>query len=289
LKIDILLQRIQSNFPNLTWRSYQHLTRGWDHDVIILDNQAVFRFPKKRAYRVKLPYEIYLLEYLRNRTRVGVPAYQYIPPDWSFAGYRILRGKELTPYRYKHLTQSEKQQFIRQIAEFINALHKTPDRIIKKFRPWSDNYKRWYAVLRQESRKLLWPRLQKHERGKVDCFFSEWREHLEDQYPKRLIHSDLGGEHILWDNIGKQVNVIDFSDRMYGDPALDFTGLAECYGIRLAQEVYTLYECDTDDNLWERVKLYVKGIPINLMIDALHGFPITFDKGYRMLKRIYKL
>jgi aminoglycoside phosphotransferase (APT) family kinase protein len=37
----------------------------------------------------------------------------------------------------------------------------------------------------------------------------------------------LTGEHILWDAKNKQINIIDFSDRAFGDPASDFTGSLE--------------------------------------------------------------
>ena len=68
MSADYLLQRINNEFPQLTWSTYQYITAGWDHEVIILDEELVFRIP--RGYKDELTHEIGFLNYLKSRVTI---------------------------------------------------------------------------------------------------------------------------------------------------------------------------------------------------------------------------
>ena len=70
-------------------------------------------------------------------------------------------------------------------------------------------------------------------------------QHLEDisilpeEYsgPAKLIHNDLGTEHILLDQTsGKITGIIDWGDVALGDPAFDFSGLCVFAGDDFLQQ-----------------------------------------------------
>ena len=96
MKAEFFLKKIKREFPDLGWSTYTHLTHGWDHDVIILDNKIVFRFPKSKEYAALLKDEIQLLPYLKRKVNAGIPEYKFIFKDKSAAGYPILAGRELS-------------------------------------------------------------------------------------------------------------------------------------------------------------------------------------------------
>jgi aminoglycoside 2''-phosphotransferase len=45
-----LLKKISDEFPHIAWSSYRYVDEGWDHEVIILDEKIVFRFPTDQQY-----------------------------------------------------------------------------------------------------------------------------------------------------------------------------------------------------------------------------------------------
>jgi len=111
---------------------------------------------------------------------------------------------------------------------------------------------------------------------------------LGHKFKRVLLHNDLTWEHILWDKKKQKVNIIDFSDRSYGDPASDFAGLWE-FGSKLTNRVYKLYRGKKDDTLLYRSQLYFKRIPLFIMKDALDGYPCTFKEGYEMFRKRFKI
>ena len=104
----LFLRRIREEFPDVTCTSHRYLTHGWDHAVLILDEALAFRAPKAQAYRDALPKEVRLLRYLRPRVDVGIPDYVFESADGSFAGYRLLAGRELDAVTFGRLSETEK-------------------------------------------------------------------------------------------------------------------------------------------------------------------------------------
>lgn len=287
MKVDFLLRRIREEFPEIKWKNCRYLTHGWDHIIVILDGKIVFRTPKDSRYKNELKNEIQLLHCLKKKVKVGIPEYNYVSRDRSLAGYNMLMGRELTVSRFRRLNASEKEIAAKRLAEFITALHATPKSVIKKFHVKSDNQQKLHKELVRDTKKLLFPRLPKEDVQLIEQYFGELRTALGHNFSNALVHNDLTGEHILWDAKNKQINIIDFSDRAFGDPASDFTGFLE-YGLKFTKHVFDLYGGKKDDYMLNRSQLYFKRIPLYVMKDSLQGFPCTFEQGYKMFKKRFK-
>jgi aminoglycoside phosphotransferase (APT) family kinase protein len=287
VKEECFLQRIKEEFPEIKWKTYRYLTQGWDHVVIILDETVVFRAPKDSFYRRELKNEIQLLQYLKKKVNVGIPHYIYVSRDESFAGYNLVKGRELTASRFQQLSASEKECAASQLAGFITALHATPESILKKCQVKKENQEEMYEELVRDTRALVYPRLSKKYIQFIEEYFQELETALGHDHPYALVHNDLISEHILWDAQRKQINIIDFSDRSLGDPAIDFAGLRE-YGPEFTTHVFELYKGKKDEEMLHRSELYYKRIPLYIMKDALLGYPCTFEEGYEALKRRFK-
>jgi aminoglycoside phosphotransferase (APT) family kinase protein len=287
VKEEFFLQRIKEEFPEIEWKTYRYLTQGWDHMVIILDEAIVFRAPKDSFYRRELKNEIQLLQYLGKKVSVGIPDYIYVSRDESFAGYNLVKGRELTASRFQKLSAREKECAASQLAGFITALHATPEFILKNCEVKTEDQEEMYEELVRDTRALLYPRISKKYIQFIEEYFQELETALGHDHPYALVHNDLISEHILWDAQRKQINIIDFSDRALGDPAIDFAGLRE-YGPEFTTHVFELYKGKKDEEMLYRSELYYKRIPLYIMKDALLGYPCTFEEGYDALKRRFK-
>ena len=230
----LFLRRIREEFPDVTWTSHRYLTHGWDHAVLILDEALVFRAPKAQAYRDALPKEARLLRYLQPRVDVGIPDYVFEPADGSFAGYRLLAGRELDAVTFGRLSETEKERIAEQLATFLSALHETPKSVARDCGASEQDPRKDHEDLVRDVETLAYPRLAPREVDVIRAFLTELAAEVNPTRPTVLVHGDLDGEHILWDAENEQVNIIDFSDRSIGDPALDFAGLP-AYGRDFAQ------------------------------------------------------
>ena len=288
MKAESFLQKIKNNFPQISWEKYRILTHGFDHVVIILDEKIIFRFPKAKEYKSEFENETQLLNYLKKKVKVGIPEYTYISKNKSLAGYKILSGRELTATRFRKLSVLEKEKLAKQIADFLTSLHTTTKSIITKYNIHTENPRKEHSKFVRDTKKLVFPRLNKKEVQIIENYFSELKNALDHTFSNALLHNDLTSAHILWDNKKNQVNIIDFSDRAFGDPASDFAGLWE-YGSKFVKNVYRLYQGKKDNTLLYRSQLYFKRIPLSDMKNSLQGYPREFKQGYNLFKKVFKI
>jgi aminoglycoside 2''-phosphotransferase len=275
--------KIKQNFPEIKWKKYQHFTNGWDHEVIILDKNLVFRLPKDkpRSLESELYHEAQLLKYLKNKLKVAVPDYTYFSKNKTIAGYKILPGTELSPTKFKRLTKIEKNKIAKQLAEFLTTIHKISKDIIKKYHVRTENDQKNYQRLVNNTKKFVFPRLKSTEIEIIKKYLVELKNAF--THPNVFTHNDLCWEHIFWDSKKQKIGIIDFSDMALTDPAVDFTGLWE-YGEEFVYQVYKMYQGKKDKNFLYRSKLYFQRTPLFVMKDALCGCPCTFQEGYKMFK-----
>jgi len=282
-----LLRRIREEFPQIKWKSHRYITCGWNHAVVILDERLVFRAPKSTRYRKEFKYEIGLLHRLGKEVKIGIPNYRFVSRDKLLAGYDFLPGCELTSSCFQQLSVKEKEIVAQQLATFVTALHATPKSTVDEFHVRLEDQRKLYEELVRETRRLLFRRLSEVDVRLCEQYFSELESVLHQDFTRALVHNDLTSEHILWDGGNQSVNVIDFSDRRYGDPAMDFTGFLE-YGEEFTKHVLDLYGGEKDDGFLGRSQLYFKRIPIYMMNASLQGLPCTFEDGYKMFNERFK-
>jgi len=282
-KKEKFLKKIAKEFPKISWSRAKHITRGWDHDVIILDDSLVFRFPKSREYRNALQYEISFLKYLKRKTSIEIPQYNHIFKDLSGAGYIAVQGKELTKNRFRSLSISNKKHIRVQISSFLSRLHSVSIKIAGKHHTQKENQEHEYRKLISRTKKYAFSKLKAQEKSVIEKYFADLREAVSRPQGKVIAHNDLGAEHIFFDKKSKKVGVIDFSDRALMDPAIDFTGLLE-YGPKFVKQVMEKYSGPKDPKLFQRAKLYFKRSALFVMNDSFTGAPCTFQEGYQMFK-----
>jgi aminoglycoside phosphotransferase (APT) family kinase protein len=180
---------------------------GYDFEVAIVDEEWVFRFPRRAGVEEALEVEIVLLPALAPALPVEVPGFQHVWREPLFVGYRLIRGEPLV---------DEDADGVR---AFLEALHAFDPLELPVERPdWVEAYRRQCA----EFERLVLPLLDRDRRPEATRLFGD-TETLVDFTPV-LLHADLGPEHLLVRE-GRLAGVIDWGDTRLGDPALDYAWL----------------------------------------------------------------
>jgi aminoglycoside phosphotransferase (APT) family kinase protein len=180
---------------------------GYDFEVAIVDDEWVFRFPRRTGVEEALEVEIALLPALARALPVDVPSFEYISREPLFVAYRLIRGDPLT---------DEDSDGAR---AFLDALHAFDvSGIAVPRRDWVEAHREQCA----EFERLVLPLLEEDRRADALQLFGE-AETLTNFEPA-LVHADLGPEHLLVRD-GRLAGVIDWADARVGDPALDYAWL----------------------------------------------------------------
>jgi aminoglycoside phosphotransferase (APT) family kinase protein len=188
-------------------RAILEINDGYDFEVAIVDDNWVFRFPRRAGVEEALRLEIVLLPLLAPALPVEVPLFEHISSDPLFVGYRLIRGEPLV---------DEDADGVR---AFLEALHTVDaSRLPVERLDWVEAYREQCG----EFERRVLPRLDKDLRPQAERLFSG-AESLVDFKPA-LIQGDLGPEHLLVRD-GRLVGVIDWGDARVGDPALDYAWL----------------------------------------------------------------
>lgn len=284
-KIARLLTMLTAAYPGLTWQSYRYIDEGWDHEVLILDEQLVFRFPGDEEYTNKLKTEISVLEYLEDRVPVRIPDYTYVPINKNFAGYTLVPGQQLLPSYLQALPQGEYKEVVKQLAGFLSAIH-TEDIAGSVFREVSQSFlAEDQKALKKQVANNLKKALTAEDFALVEGIIAEVDELVTRQLPQAFIHNDVYSRHLLWDTKSRKLGVIDFSDMCIGDPAVDFAELYE-YGSHFVTAVFDQYTGPQDDTFLERAWTYQKWVGVYMMVDHFETPKTTFEVARQTFDRI---
>lgn len=180
---------------------------GYDYEVVIVDDDWVFRFPRRRGVEETLEVEIALLPPLAPALPVPVPSFEHVSRDPLFVGYRLLRGDPLV---------DEDSDGVR---AFLQALHSFDPSGLPVERPdWIEAYRNQCA----EFERLVFPLLDTELQRRAKSLFGEVESLV--GFEPALVHADLGPAHLLVRD-GRLAGVIDWSDVRVGDPAIDYAWL----------------------------------------------------------------
>jgi len=271
--------RIAAAFPALRGRDVRYFDEGFDYLLFEVDRTWLFRFPKLEACAQRLDREVELLRRLDGRLPVAVPRYEMRAA--GFAGYRRLEGEPLR-------LSAARPAFAPGFAAFASALHTLP---VEEFEaislPGQDD-----EVGLEASRAALATRLDEiHSRLAAEVG-AKCRDVLAVEPPAaagaiRLVHGDLGPEHLLTDSEGALVAVIDWGDALLSDPALDLAVGYFAGGERLFDEVLLHYTGGIDTGLPARARLVALYMAVGCITFGTRlGRPTAVRTGLAALEQI---
>ncbi len=202
------------------------LGEGWDFSTFLVDDEWVFRFPKRRQCVRPLAREFKLLEALAGPLAgqaIAIPRYRFnvhtpVLSPVAYVGYPMLRGESLIDCTTESI---DRVGIGRQLGEFLQRLHASAP--APRPRIYHDQFPSNLIDFRREldeSSAALPPKIA------AACAQMLARTPTPHEGPPQFQHGDLGAEHILVDRgRGAIVAIIDWGDAGWGNRVADLVGL----------------------------------------------------------------
>ncbi|MDD2486856.1 MAG: hypothetical protein PHS92_00595 [Candidatus Gracilibacteria bacterium] len=114
--IEKLLFSIKDNFPEINIMSSRLISEGYDNDILELNEELIFRFPKAEGKNFKI--EAFVLSELSEILEINIPNPIFVPYDFSFIGYDKIGGFQLNNEIISNLNGKSRQKIVSQIAAF---------------------------------------------------------------------------------------------------------------------------------------------------------------------------
>ena len=228
------LKKIREIFPALEISSIRSVADGLINDVLVVNEDLVFRFPRNQDWGVKLfANEIKIIELARRYVEIPLPVFEYKSDD--LAVYRFIKGDALRREDILKLSIGEQERIARELARFLKCFHEIPPLELERHEIAPSDVNRSRDVwlkLYENVRKELFPSMMPHVRESVSEHFAPLlRDENFMDYAPRLINGDFAPYHIIFDRAARRINgIIDFGTAGIGDPAADFSCIIYNYG-----------------------------------------------------------
>lgn len=217
---------IVAQFPALAPVTIEPFSEGWDNVAFLVNGTFVFRFPRRASTAPLLAREVALLPLIAPCVPLAIPAPQCVgaptrTSPWPFAGYRRIEGH--TACR-AHLTDAQRANLARPLAQFLRALHAidaTP--LVARGLPFDEigrlDHAKRLPLTSERARSLQDGGLI----ASADAIVAELERNAPDTGSSRLtlVHGDLYSRHLIVDDAGSLQGIIDWGDVHLGEPALD--------------------------------------------------------------------
>jgi aminoglycoside phosphotransferase (APT) family kinase protein len=215
---------IASQFPAIGLDSVSMLGSGWDNVAVLLNEEIVFRFPKKAAAVTLIETEARILpELAAHQLPLQIPVPEWIgePSDaypWPFIGYRRLPGRLGCQAR---LSVAARKRNAPILGEFLACLHAVRANAMDL--P-GDVLNRRDFVQRMP---LMVERLEVLRSHGMVASPEPWLklfgelEHIPPTSTDVVVHGDLYARHLLVNDHDRLTGIIDWGDVHRGDPAMD--------------------------------------------------------------------
>ena len=233
------------------------LGEGWDFCTFVVNDEWVFRFPKRRQCARQLAREYQLLEALSGPLgdqSIAIPRYRFYvrtPALFTLAyvGYPMLRGDALIDCAVDAL---DRAAIGRQLGGFLQRLNaaapKPPPRIYHDHFP---------ANLIDFRRELDDASVSLPTHIAAACRRLLAKTPAPDDAAPLFQHGDLGAEHILVDRRSSRITaIIDWGDAGWGDHVGGLVGLWAWGGDNAVRAALSEWGRVLSDDAWSRLRLW---------------------------------
>lgn len=266
------LQTIRQIYPDLDIHSARlHTTEGQFNDVLFINDDLLFRFPRYEESLNDFLQEIKVLQRLQDHVSLPLPNPIYFSSGTKavgkvFMGYRTLAGKPLFRKELNAIRdEATLESFARQLTSFLHGLHHLSPAALGLDLPVRDpcaKFKTFFLEVEEHLFSFMRPEARDTVTGHFEHYFNDTSLH---EYQPSLIHGDFGGSNILFEH-DEITGIIDFSFAGLGDPAQDIAAVST-YGDAFFARIRRHYP--NIDSLLERANFYRGTFALQ---EALHGF-----------------
>ena len=228
-----------------------------DFATFLVNDEWVFRFPKRRQSARHLAREYKLLEALATplaEQSIAIPRYRYhvqtprLAP-LAYVGYPMLRGDPLIECGSDSIDQID---IGNQLGSFLRRLHAVaPSR---RPRVYHDQFASNLIEIRRELDESI---VALPTQVATACVALLARTPPLDEGPPQFQHGDLGAEHILVDRPrGRIVAIIDWGDAGWGNSVADLVGLWAWGGDHAVHAALPPWGRTLSDDDWTRLRMW---------------------------------
>jgi aminoglycoside 2''-phosphotransferase len=277
------MEIILSMCPGIAIRSARlHIHDGEFNDILIVNQDLVFRFPRYAENTISFLREIQLLAKFQGCLSLPIPDPIYTSAGTAgqgkvFMGYRLIPGQPLNKEAMQGITDEVVlHQLARQLAEFLSSLHHQSPGKLGLDLPLQE-MPDWVRTFYSQVREHLFPGMRPDACLALTGHFENYLNTPALQlYQPAVIHGDFGGSNILFEN--NQISgILDFSSVCMSDPALDIASLST-YGEPFFSHFCHFYT--VNESMLNRAKFYRE---IFALEDAFYGWKNddkeAFDRG----------
>jgi aminoglycoside 2''-phosphotransferase len=234
---------IQQNFPTFRISSIKKVGEGDNSKAFLVNENYIFRFPKRKDVKQQVRKEICVLPKIRSALNLQIPGFEFISPELHYVGYKKIEGVVLTNKIFQSLKKKEQHFLEKTIADFLHQLHSFSVEALQNCGLETMNLYEEYAENFENAKQLIFPEISKNKREMISRLFTEY---LSDEnnfnFTPALVHNDLSKDHVLFDTVNKEITgIIDFGDVAFGDPDYDFMYLLDEFGEDFLMEILKYY------------------------------------------------
>ncbi|MGM7700365.1 phosphotransferase family protein [Pseudalkalibacillus sp. Hm43] len=268
------LKCIHSFYPSLEFQVIHWNHFGQNNDILFLNNEWVFRFPKNEDAADTLHTECEQLGYIYPYISLPIPVPVFHNTDTnilgqSFVGYPLIPGDPLYPETVNGLDEVAAERLAKDLSLFLTEMHAIPtEQAPGKVITGKDAYRFWVNMYENISQSLF-SYIREEKQVEITSHFELYLNDEENfTFSPAIIHGDFGVSNILFDEDERKVSgIIDFASSHVGDPAVDFAGLLKKYGLDFVQKMGRYYS--GLDELLPRAQFYAGTFALQ---EALHGY-----------------
>ncbi len=248
LDLDEVAEIVGEQFPELAGRPVKFLDAGWDSEAVEIDERWIFRFPKRQNVVEHLETELLVLPQIAPQLPLPIPSPRFRGEaserfPYPFMGYPKISG---TPLDSLQADALRLDAILETLLSFLEALHAIPlQGAVAQVRGW--------PVGEELEARIL--RLGLSEEPLVVSALRRLETECSPSPASRLVHADLGMEHVLIDPQSSEVTgIIDWGDLDVDDPASDFVGLLDWAGPGPLRQALDRSTYPADPELLERAE-----------------------------------
>lgn len=250
LDAEIAARHLAREFPGLSLTRIELFGHGWDNAAFLVNDDIIFRFPRREIAVHTIETEIALLPLLQGKLPLVVPNIEWVGQfdSWPFVGYRKIDADTGCALRF---TLSEREALITPLARFLQRLHSeellahvqhcgVPIDLIRRVDPTHR-----VPLTQKICRELQ----QSNVLQEADSIIDYMNQFIDVPFaePTCLTHGDLYLRHILFGANKTMSAVIDWGDAHLGNPAVDLSIVYSFLPLHLHQLFWQQYGDVTEE------------------------------------------
>ncbi|HUZ57519.1 MAG TPA: phosphotransferase [Hanamia sp.] len=277
-------QNIQKDFPYFNISLIRKIGEGDNITAFIVNENYVFRFPKRKEVKRQMIREISVLPIIEPLVNLAIPKFEFIPPEANFVGYKIIHGEPLSPKIFNSLTKKQQKSIQQTLGKFLSQIHKIDLSGLKDCHLKTMNLKEEYSENFKQAQKFIYPNVSRNKRKIITQMFSDYLSNKNYfNYSSALIHNDFSSEHILFDTKNIEINgIIDFGDVAFGDPDYDFMYLLSEFGEEFLKDIFKIYHHKNKKEALKKIHFFSLSNKLQIILGYKN------DKSSRGSKNAYE-